>query len=447
MQSEKYRTEQDSIGTLAVPEDALYGIQTQRAVKLYPLSGEKPLSSYPELIKGLLQVKQAATETNIKTGELTSELGQAIIDAISELQKALPATQFPVHAFHGGGGISSNMNVNEVVANLANQQAFNQPFGSYSPIHPNDHVNLNHSTSDALTTACHLAIIQKYRSLDASLYALELEFNRQGDKWRHVNKISRTCLQDAVEISFDDFFSGYATLVRRNNSRLQADVSELYKVNLGANIIGRPGDCSAAFFANCIPILNTVVGADKFTRSSNLFDCSQNHDDLLAIASQLELLARGLIKIGKDFRLLCSGPDCGFAEINLPAVQPGSSAMPGKVNPTIAEFLVLSAMQACGKCHSAQMTQDHGELDLNVWQAIVINNVLDAMSCIENAVRVFTEHALAGVEPNIQRNSENLNTMIPLLIKLKQQKGYSFSAKIYRESGGDLDYVRRHLSP
>ena len=441
-----YRTEQDLIGSIKVPAGVLYGAQTQRAVNLYPLNGEKPLSAYPELIIAMLQGKEAAARTNIAAGELDQTLGLAILDAIKLLKNDIPAPQFPVHAFHGGGGISTNMNINEVIANLANRNGFGNPLGSYEPIHPNDHINLNNATADALTTACHLAIINKWQGIDLALKNMVQTFDQQGHRWRQILKISRTCLQDAVEINYQQFFSGYSALITRNKQRLQRDVDQLYKINLGANIIGRPGDCSSEFFDHSIASLNQVLGVKDFKRSDNLFDSSQNHDDMVAIASRLDLLARGLIKIAKDFRLMSSGPETGFGEISLPSVQAGSSAMPGKINPTIAEFLVQCCLQACGRCHSVQMTQDHGELDFNVWQAIVINNVLDTMACLENGIDVFTKHCLAGVEPNLQRNQANINTMIPSLMRLKNAKGYSEASKIYQDSGGDIEYVRQYLT-
>lgn len=445
MQQPKTRIEQDAIGSLAVPAQALFGVQTQRAVDLYPLCGEKPLSAYPELIIGLLQVKKTAAKTNIATAELDFKIGQAILDAIDALLADIPKNEFPVHSFHGGGGISSNMNVNEVIANLANRMAFNQPLGCYSPVHPNDHVNLNNSTSDALSTACHLAIINKWQGFSTVLTQLSTTFVEQGQKWQHVYKISRTCLQDAVEITFDDFFSGYASLINRNIQRISMDITELYKVNLGGNIIGRKGDCSAMFLAQSMSMLNQVMSTEHFAHSENFFDSSQNHDDIIAVASRLELLSRGLIKISKDFRLMCSGPETGFGEIMLPAVQPGSSAMPGKMNPTIPEFLIQSCMQAIGRCNSVQMTQDHGELDYNAWQSIVIINLLDAMNCLENGINVFTTHCLSHVEPNVERNQSNINTLIPTLIKLKNLKGYSFASQIYKESNGDLKLIREQV--
>ncbi len=367
-------------------------------------------------------MKKAAARTNVDTGDLPQNLGQAILAAIDYLLENYPHDQFPVHAFHGGGGISTNMNINEVIANLANRIGFDKPLGSYDPIHPNDHVNLNNSTNDVVATACHLAIIRKWTGLREALELMSGQLCRQGEQWKEVEKISRTCLQDAVEISYENFFSGYDSLVRRNARRLNSAVSELYRVNLGSNIIGRRGDCSDAFFDQAITTLKEIFGSHLIERSDNLFDSTQNHDDMTHIASQLELLARGMIKIAKDLRLMSSGPQTGFGEISLPAVQPGSSAMPGKVNPTIPEFLVQCAMQAIGRCHSVQITQDHGELELNVWESIVINNVLDAMSCLESGIRVFTTHCLEGLQVNLERNEANVNTIIPTVIRLKSLK-------------------------
>lgn len=439
------RIESDLIGSLQVPADALYGVQTQRAIELYPLNGEKPLSAYPQLILGLLQVKIIATRINLQIGEIDKEAGQAIIDAIEQLQKDLPEDQFPVHAFHGGGGISTNMNINEVIANIANRDNFGQPLGCYDPIHPNDHVNLNNSTSDAQTTACHFAVINHWETLQSAIYKLQSGFESQARQWQHVMKISRTCLQDAVEISFADLFGGYAALVKRNHQRISQDVKALYQINLGGNIIGRKGDCSAAFFDQVIDAVNLEMHSTQFEHSENLFDCSQNHDDLIAVANRIDLFARGLIKIAKDFRLMASGPETGFNELHLPAVQPGSSAMPGKVNPTIPEYLVQCCLQVCGRCYAVQMTQDHGELDLNVWQAIVINNLIDAMTCLENGITAFTDHCLAGIKPDFERNLQNINTMIPTLIRLKQQQGYSYASRIYKESDGDIEKIRSHI--
>ncbi len=445
MERQPYRTEQDLIGSLDVPANALYGIQTQRALELYPLHGEKPLAAYPELLIAMLQVKKAAALANMAAGELEQPLGHAIVEAIDTLIDTYPEDQFPVHAFHGGGGISSNMNLNEVIANLANRDTFDQPLGSYTPIHPNDHVNLNNSTSDVLSTAGHIAVIIKWMGLKEELEQLAQGFEGQGRRWKEIQKLARTCLQDAVEIGFDDFFSGYQSLIKRNLQRIDADIAALYQVNLGGNIIGRRGDCSEPVFERLISQLNEVVGTDQFERADNLFDASQNNDPLVAVASRLDLLSRGLIKVAKDFRLMASGPQSGLGEITLPAVQPGSSAMPGKVNPTIPEFLIQCCMQASGRCFSAQMTLDHGELDYTPWQSLVVSNLLDALTCLENGVRTFTRHCLNGVEVNTERNMRNINTLIPTVIRLKQARGYAFAAQVFKETGGDLERIRRYL--
>jgi len=445
MGNRDFRIERDSIGTMEVPAEAFYGVQTQRAVQLYPLKGEKPLSAYPELVTGMLYVKKAAALANMEASQLERPLACAIVDAVDYLIDNYPEDQFPVHAFHGGGGISSNMNVNEVIANLANRNGFGQALGSYAPVHPNDHVNLNNSTSDVLSTACHIAVIAKWQGLESALGQLADIMDDQGQRWSQVQKISRTCLQDAVEIGFKEYFSGYSTLVRRNIHRIKMDVDALHQVNLGGNIIGRRGDCSDEVSGRLIEELNKVIGTNLYRQSDNLIDCSQNHDDLIGVANRLDLLSRGLIKIAKDFRLMASGPQTGLGEITLPAVQPGSSAMPGKVNPTIPEFLIHCCMQASGRCFTAQMTQDHGELDYTPWQTMVINNILDAIACLENGVRVFTQQCLAGVEVNVERNWQNTHTLIPTVVRLKQAKGYSFASRVFKETGGDLDKIRRYL--
>lgn len=445
MSEYQYRVEEDSIGCLEVPINALYGVQTQRAIRLYPLNGEKPLAAYPELLHGLLKVKKLAALINIETKEIDAEMGQAVVATVDYLLEKMPVEQFQVHSFHGGGGVSSNMNLNEVIANVANHDTFNQPLGSYYPIHPNDHVNLNNSTSDVLNTACHLAVIDKRKELTGTLQGLIDTFEVQADKWKEVLKLSRTCLQDAVDISFSDMFGGYRAQLKRQKQRLDNSIDELYKINLGGNIIGRKGDCSDAFFDKIIGNINEMEASDRFMHTDNFFDASQSYDDLAKVAADLDQLARALLRIAKDFRLMASGPETGFGEIILPAVQPGSSAMPGKINPTIPEYLVQCAMQACGHCYAVQMTQDHGELDYSPWQSIIISNLLDAMSVLTSGMQAFDQHCLSGMAPDIKRNNANVNTLIPTLMRLKKTHGYSFTARVYKETGGDLEKIRTYL--
>lgn len=440
-----FRIEHDLLGAVKVPADALYGAQTQRSIDNFPLQGEKRLDAYPELLIAMLEIKKAAALANGASGDLEQNLAQAITEAVDALLENLPGEQFPVHSFHGGGGISANMSINEVVANIANRDAFQQPLGTYSPIHPNDHVNLNQSTNDVFASACHMAIIRKWQGLNLALQGLADGFTEQGRKWHSVQKISRTCLQDAVEISFKDFFSGHRDFVLRSARRIDQAVGQLYSLNLGGTLVGRQIDVSPAYFTSILPFLQKVVKEDRYTQSANLFDSSQNIDDMVNTGSQLNLLARGLIKIGKDFRLLSSGPETGLGEIELPATQPGSSAMPGKINPSIPEFLIQCCFQVVGRCAAAEMVLDHGELDLNVWESIVVVNVLDTMDCLTNGVQVFQRKCLNGIKVNEAKNQENINTIIPLLTRIKLLKGYSYATQLFKESKGDVTIIRQRL--
>lgn len=443
------RLEKDLIGEVSIPLAAPYGAQTQRALDLYPLAGGKPISAYPVLVEQLLKVKQAAVFTNRASGELDQAIADALLEVIDNLLTQLPNdidAYFPVHAFHGGGGISTNMNVNEVLANLTNKALGVSEFGTYSPVHPNNHINLNHSTSDFLNTACHLSVLVSWRPLKGQIQQLVDVLRAQAARWQSVKKISRTCLQDAVEITFGDLFGGYAATINRSLSYLQSDIQTLHKVNIGGNIIGRKGDCSEAFYDTILPHLRQVTGIEALQRSDNLIDCSQNFDDLIRFASTLEQLALGLIKIAKDLRLMSSGPQAGFGELRLPAVQQGSSAMPGKINPTVPEFLIQSCMQVSGYCHTVRMTHEHGELDYNPWESIVIANVLDAMATLGTGIQVFTKHCVAGLEPNIERNQQNLETIIPTMVSIMQAKGYAHAVALYKECHGDLARIRQALA-
>ena len=440
-----YRIEKDLLGQVTVPANALYGAQTQRAIVNFPLGGEKCFSDYPELLRAMLLIKKAVTQANLLAGVLDKARGEAMIHAIDKLLADTPGSQFPVHSLHGGGGVSFNMNVNEVIANFVNREAFDAPFGSYSPVHPHNHVNLNQSTSDVFSTACHIAVIDQWQELAAELAKLAAAFHEQGQRWQTVQKISRTCLQDAVEISFADFFSGYQTLVSREQERAERAVEELYAVNLGGTIVGRACDANADYRERIIPVLREVLDNARYCQRSNLFDAAQNLDDVVHVSSHLKLLAKNLVKIGQDIRLIASGPQTGFGEIRLPAVQPGSSAMPGKINPTVPEFLMQCCFQVVGKCTATEMVLDHGELDLNVWGAVVVTNLLDAISCLENGARVFRSLCIEGIEVNLEKNRKNIETTIPLINRLKLEKGYTFATKVFKETKGDSVKIKRHL--
>ncbi|UXI03580.1 lyase family protein [Photobacterium sp. TY1-4] len=440
-----FRTETDGIGPIPVPENALYGAQTQRALNLYPVAGQKTLGDYPALVKGLLAVKATAARVNRNHGELDAVLGMNIEIVCQSLMEDFSPALFPVHAFHGGGGISTNMNLNEVVANLVNSKFYNQPPGSYTPAHPNDHINLNHSTSDALQTACHLAARAEGLALIEAMHRLEHALKCLQRQHRGQQKIARTCLQDAVAIDFADFWGGMLASVESYRDKLARACDGLLAVNLGANIIGRAGDCSPAFAAECIEALNQTTSG-HYTRHCNFYQCSQSLDAQVALAAEVENLAGFLIKMAKDIRLMASGPETGLAEIVLPAVQPGSSAMPGKVNPTIPEFMVQCAMQAIGHCTTVKLSHGHGELDYTPWGMLVITNLLDAVDHLTKGVAVFADQCVIGIRLHPETNQQNVDSLIPTVIELKKRMGYQQTSALVKQLNGDKVALKAHLA-
>jgi len=439
-----HRTELDSIGAVSVPLNKPYGAQTQRSINLYPTKHYKTLGDYKPLMIAFLQVKEAAAKTNRITGELDNVLALNIESVCTRLAVNYDPELYPVHAFHGGGGIAINMNVNEVIANLVNHSHYGNDYGTYAPSNPNDHVNLNHSTSDCLSTASHIAARDMCKklmmSIDALIYAFDVISQQQVGK----KKIARTCLQDAVDINFTDFWHGYTHSLTTTKKRISNISDELANINLSGNIIGRAGDCSSDFAEQSIDILNCVT-VEQYQLSDNLFSASQSHDAMQSLASEVEQLARLMIKISKDLRLLSSGPDTGFGEIKLPAVQPGSSAMPGKINPTVPEFMVQSSMQAVGHCSTIKMAHDHGEIDYNPWGMIVITNLIDGINHLISGMNVLATHCIIGIEIDSEINQRNVNSLVPTVVKLKQLIGYSNTSDLVKSLNGDTAQLKAKL--
>jgi aspartate ammonia-lyase len=438
------RTESDLLGNIDVPAGALYGAQTQRAILNFPTAGTRTIGSYPRFIEALLCVKRAAALANLKTEHLTPEIGAAIASAASELIARPQPESFPVHRLAGGGGTSSNMNVNEVLTNLA-EESLGGKRGEYKRVHPLDHVNRHQSTNDVVPTACRMAILLEWPQLERATKALVQVLQAKAAQSHDQPRIARTCLQDAVDVTFGDLFGSYAAAIERTSSRMGAAIECLHAVNLGGTAVGRSGDVPKTYFDAIIPALREAAGDPAYTRAENLFDAAQNPDDMLAVSSAHEVLARTLIKICKDLRLLCSGPEAGLGEIRLPAVQPGSSMMPGKVNPVIPEFAMQLCFQAIG-CHAACVPAlDHGELDLNVWESTIVFNILDAMDLLAAACNALTGRCIATLEIVSGKNRAHVETIIPLLTRLMQQHGYSTISAICKQAGGDPAQIRELL--
>lgn len=444
MSSGPWREEHDFLGPVQVPREALFGAQTQRALDNFPLSGERSIGDYPALVAALLRVKWAAAEANRREGFLDDEVAGAIVQGARELIGEGACRHFPIHRLHGGGGTSANMNANEVLANRA-EELLGGLRGNYRRVHPNDHVNLHQSTNDVYPTACRMAVISSWPSPAEALERLGQVLQSRASRFQDEPRVARTCLQDAVAITFGDLFGGYETALARAADRIAREVDELHAVNLGGTIVGRPQDAPEGYRRQILPSLREVSGDPTYRLAPNLFDAAQNPDGMVAVSSGLELLARTLIKIAKDLRLLSSGPEAGLGEIRLPAVQPGSSIMPGKVNPVIPEFVIQCCFQVVGNHAACAGALDHGELDLNIWESVLLFNVLDSMRLMANAAQTLAERCLEELTVAPERNRANADSIIPLLTELARERGYSAVSRVCREAGGDLQKIRELL--
>ncbi|WP_049680239.1 lyase family protein [Peribacillus loiseleuriae] len=413
-----------------IPKDALYGIQTMRTVQNLSFSGQL-LKNYPEYIVSLAMVKKAATLANQEAGILPPSIGTAILNACDQIIQGNYHDHFIVDIFHGGGGIGTNMNVNEVLANLANE-SLEGTLGVYTPVHPVEHVNASQSTSDVCHTSIRLAIVRCFERLDHKLTKMHATIEKKSQEFMSVTTISRTCLQDAMRIRLGDAFSGYASVLKRRHISLRESVMSLLTINLGATVIGNGVGASEKYKEVVIEKLRDVSNMDVSKRD-NLFDAAQNIDDLAHMSKELSLLATSLIKVAKDLRLLSSGPEAGFAEITLPSVQAGSSFFPGKVNPVIPETMIQSCFQVLGCDRIVQAALEHGELDLNIFEGMAGANILNGLYMLTNTSHSFTELCLKDIAPNEERCTELSNTFIPVIVELKEQMGYSAVSKLIKE--------------
>jgi aspartate ammonia-lyase len=442
--AEAARRESDLLGAVSVPGDALWGAQTQRAVENFPLAGEATIGDCPDLIAALMAVKTAAARANARAGALESAVAEAIVAAAGAVRAGGLYTHFPVHRLHGGGGTSANMNANEVLANLA-EESMGGCRGEYRRAHPNDHVNLNQSTNDVYPTACRVAVVTRWRASRGGVLALADAFAAQAADAGAAPRLARTCLQDAVAGEWGQLFGAYAAALRRAAARVDETVERLHEVNLGGGIVGHRGDVPPAYFAAVIEELRAATGDPAYRQAADLYDAAQNPDAAVAVSAALDLLARTVVKVAKDLRLLGSGPEGGLGELELPAVQPGSSAMPGKVNPVIPEFAVQLALSACGKHAACQAAIDHGELDLNVWESLVTFSLLDAMALLAAACATLAERCVSSLRVNRGRSAANADTLIPALARLAQAHGYARVSEVCRAASGEPQEIRRRL--
>lgn len=424
-----YRIEQDSLGNMRVPEEALYGAQTARAIDNFPISGI-PL---PEpMLRALGLIKKHAAQTNQGLGLLSAETAEAISRAATEVIEGELNSQFPVDIFQTGSGTSSNMNANEVIANRA-ARLLGQPIGSKA-IHPNDQVNLGQSSNDVFPSAIHIACSEQLqRKLLPALEQLLQQFAEKSDLFKDILKIGRTHLQDATPVKLGQVFSGYARQVELAHERLSINSSGLYELPLGGTAVGTGINTHPAFAAGTIAAIANETGL-PFREATNHFEAQGAKDALIATSSSLKDCAVSLFKVANDIRFLASGPRCGIGELVLPAVQPGSSIMPGKINPVMAESLMQVCAQVVGNDATVALCGLSGNFELNVMMPVMAYNILQSIELLSNGITAFDEKCLTGLQADEQRCGDLLEQSLALVTALVPEIGYDRSTDLAKQA-------------
>jgi len=423
------RIERDSLGEVRVPDHALWGAQTQRAVENFPISGLRPSNDF---ISASALVKRAAAEVNMVLGLLDERRGRAIVNAANQIIKGQWHDHFVVDVFQAGAGTSHNMNVNEVIANLANE-ALGGTRGQYSPVHPNDHVNMAQSTNDFIPTVIRVAAASKSAHLFLAIAALGSALDDKASQFNRVIKSGRTHLQDAVPVRLGQEFGAYARAVHLDRARIARATQDLKRLGIGGTATGTGLNCHPDYHLAMVVKLSELTGID-FRSSGNLFESMQSTADFLAMSSALRTLAVTLTRIANDLRLLSSGPSTGIGEISLPAVQPGSSIMPGKVNPSMAEMLNMVCYQVMGNDQTIMACSQAGQLEMNVMIPIIGYDLLQSLDILTNAIQVFAERCVRGISANVERCRQLAEGSIGLATALNPYIGYAAAVKVAQEA-------------
>jgi aspartate ammonia-lyase len=427
--SEKTRKEKDPLGALEVPADALYGVQTLRAVQNFPISGLRPL---PAFIDATVHIKRAAALTHKETGRLEPRLADAIVKAADEVLAGKHREQFVVDVYQAGAGTSHNMNCNEVLANRANE-ILGGKRGTYTPVHPNDHVNMAQSTNDVIPTAIRLGCLMELGGLEDVFNELAKAFEKKGKEFDDVLKSGRTHLQDAMPIRLGQELDAYAGSLRRGLKRVVEAADYLRDLGIGGSAVGTGVNVEPDYPRLMLKNLSKATKL-KLREGEDRIQLMQSMGDVAGFSAQLKVLAVDLSKIASDLRLLASGPRTGFDEIRLPAVQPGSSIMPGKVNPSIPEMVNQVCFQVFGNDACVTVAAEHGQLELNVMMPVIAHNVLFSMMILTNSARVFAEKTVKGIEANEEQCKYWLERSAALATALAPQIGYARAAELSKQS-------------
>lgn len=427
--TEYMRLESDSIGEMEVPGEAYYGVQALRANENFPITGN---SLNPDFIKNMARIKRAAAITNMRAGRLKPEIANAIESACNEVVCGMFASEFIVDGIQGGAGTSANMNMNEVIANRAIEMLCGKK-GDYSIVHPNDHVNMAQSTNDVIPTAGKLTVLDLLKKLEKSLKKLDSALYNKADEFDGVIKIGRTQLEDAVPMRLGQSFHAYATMIERDIDRIAKAKKEMYTVNMGATAIGTGINTSEYYFDYIVPTLAKVSGY-PLVQADDLFDATENLDGFVRVSSCLKACAVNLSKMCNDLRILASGPKAGFGEITLPAMQNGSSIMPGKVNPVIPEVVSQVAFHIIGHDVTITMAAEAGQMELNAFEPVVFYNLFDSITTLTHAVDTLTDNCIIGITANEERCQKLLDASVGITTALCPYIGYKKAASLAKES-------------
>lgn len=435
------RMEKDSLGVVAVPEDAYYGAQTARAVENFRISGLRP---HPAFVWAMLIIKKSAAVANMRTGRLSDEIGEAIVRAADEGLGGRFDSHFVVDPFQAGAGTSHNMNVNEVLANRAAELAGGRR-GDYRLVHPNDHVNMAQSTNDVIPTALRLASLRMVSFLKPELERLIEAFRLKGKEFDQILKSGRTHLQDAVPIRLGQEFEAYAAALEKNLAGVERCLPLLHELGIGGTAVGTGLNAEPKYRGLVVEQIRKetefpVIGA------ANLVEAMQNMEPFVALSSALKGLAVNLIRIGNDLRLLSSGPRTGFDEITLPPVQPGSSIMPGKVNPVLAEVTDMVGFQVIGADTVIVLAAQAGQLELNVMMPVIAYNLLFSLEILKNVMGKLASSCVSGITANEGRCRRYMEESAGLATALAPWIGYAATAEIVRESGVSGRSIREILA-
>lgn len=434
MAKTRYRTESDSMGKMKVPSDAYYGAQTARAVENFPVSGR----TLPrEFVRAMGIVKLAAAETNAELGFLKKNVAKAVARAAREVLEGKLDAHFVVDVFQTGSGTSTNMNTNEVIANRAAEL-----LGGKTRVHPNDHVNMGQSSNDVIPTAMHVSALESIeKELVPSLEYLEKALSAKAKKFDRIVKIGRTHLMDATPVRLGQEFGGYASMVSHGISRIRGVRNDLSELAIGGTAVGTGINTHKSFGKKAAARISSATGV-KFREARNHFEAQASKDAVVQTSGALRTVAVSLMKIANDVRWLGSGPRCGFGEILLPAIQPGSSIMPGKVNPVIGESVTQVAAQVMGNDAAIAIGGQSGNFELNVMMPMMADNLLESIRLLSRVSRVFVDKCVDGIEASEERCGEMIEQSLAMCTSLAPIIGYDNAAAIAKEAYATGSTVR-----